>query len=332
MTMQIADRDPRLARTSTAIVLVAALHVVGWGTLLTTAAVTANAASVTALLATGLTAYALGLRHAFDADHIAAIDNTTRRLIERSLPARNVGTWFALGHSTVVFGLSVLLAWGVVAVAGTLAEDTSVLHQITGVWGPSISSAFLLVLAALGVGSLIARQAEGQPGGPVWRALSRLESAVDRPSRMYAVGLLFGLGFDTATEIGLLALAGTAAATSLPWWIVLALPVIFAAGMTALDTAQAAIAHRAYSYRADGRRRRSGYATGMVLISVLVAVVVAVVQLAGVVSELWGWRGPVSWLAGLPIDDLGIWLTAVLLIAWLSVLAVVASRSRASRQ
>ncbi|MFK4852068.1 HoxN/HupN/NixA family nickel/cobalt transporter [Microbacterium sp. ZW T6_19] len=332
MTLLTVESTPRLARPSTAIVLVAALHVLGWGTLLLTAAVAAPDGAANGLLATGLAAYALGLRHAFDADHIAAIDNTTRRLLERGLPARNVGTWFALGHSTVVFGLSVVLAWGAASVAGALAQDTSLLHQITGVWGPSISSAFLFLLAALGIGALLSRRRGGLPGGPVWRALSSLEGTVDRPSRMFGVGLLFGLGFDTATEIGLLALAGTAAATALPWWLVLALPVIFAAGMTALDTAQAAVAHRAYSFPDRERRTLSGYATWMALISVSVAVVVALVQLSGVASELWGWQGPTAWLSGLAIDDLGIWLTAALLITWLSLLAVTAVRARSARR
>lgn len=330
MTLLTAESTPRLARASTAIALVVTLHVVGWGALLLTAAVGAPGVA-NGLLATGLAAYALGLRHAFDADHIAAIDNTTRRLLERGLPARNVGTWFALGHSTVVFGLSIVLAWGAASIAGALAEDTSMLHQVTGVWGPSMSSAFLLLLAALGIGALVSRRRGGLPGGPVWRALSRVEGAVDRPSRMFGVGLLFGLGFDTATEIGLLALAGTAAATALPWWVVLALPVIFAAGMTALDTAQAAVAYRAYSYPTTQRRAFGGYATWMAVISVAVAVIVALVQLSGVASELWGWQGPAAWLAGLEIDDLGIWLTALLLVTWLSLLAATAVRARSTR-
>lgn len=331
MTPLTVETTPRLARPSTAIILVVTLHVLGWGTLLTTAAVAPPSGVMSGLLATGFAAYALGLRHAFDADHIAAIDNTTRRLLERGLPARNVGTWFALGHSTVVFGLSIVLAWGAASVAGALTQDESLLHQVTGVWGPSMSSAFLLLLAALGIGALVSRRRGGLPGGPVWRALSGLEAAVDRPSRMFGVGLLFGLGFDTATEIGLLALAGSAAATALPWWIVLALPVVFAAGMTALDTAQAAVAHRAYSFPSKQRRAFSGYATWMALISVAVAVIVALVQLSGVASELWGWRGPAAWVAGLPIDDLGIWLTAILLVTWLGLLAVTARRARSAR-
>ncbi|WP_448719742.1 HoxN/HupN/NixA family nickel/cobalt transporter [Microbacterium natoriense] len=331
MTLLTAESTPRLSRPSTAIVLVASLHLVGWGALLLTAAAAPQGAA-NGLLATGLAAYALGLRHAFDADHIAAIDNTTRRLLERGLPARNVGTWFALGHSSVVFGMSVVLAWGASSIAGALAEDTSLLHQITGVWGPSISSTFLLLLAALGIGALVSRRHGGLPGGPVWRALSSLERAVDRPSRMFGVGLLFGLGFDTATEIGLLALAGTAAATALPWWLVLALPVIFAAGMTALDTAQAAVAHRAYSAPSRERRTLSGYATWMAVISVAVAVVVGLVQLSGVASELWGWQGPAAWLAGLAIDDLGIWLTGALLATWLGLLVATWLRERSMRR
>ncbi|MGN8024836.1 HoxN/HupN/NixA family nickel/cobalt transporter [Microbacterium sp. 22242] len=326
--MPSTEEPPLSARPATAVVLVLALHALGWGVLLASAAAGAEDARGGSLVATGLVAYALGLRHAFDADHIAAIDNTTRRLLDRGLPARNVGTWFALGHSSVVFALSVVLAAGAAWVVKAVTADSSLLHQITGVWGPSVSSGFLLLLAALGVGTLISRGRGGLPGGPVWRVLGVVERAVDRPGRMFAVGLLFGLGFDTATEIGLLALAGTAAATALPWWIVLALPVVFAAGMTALDTVQAAVAFRAYSSPSAGRRALGGYSTWMLLASVSVAVVVALVQLAGVASALWGWTGPVAWIAELPIADLGIALTVVLLGTWAGVLAITAVRRR----
>ena len=326
--MPAAEAPPLLSRPSTAIALVLGLHALGWGILVASVAAGAEDVHGGGLLATGFVAYALGLRHAFDADHIAAIDNTTRRLLDRGLPARNVGTWFALGHSTVVFCLSVVLAAGAAWVVTAVTADSSLLHQITGVWGPSVSSGFLLLLAALGIGTLISHRTGALPGGPFWRALSAVERAVDRPARMFAVGLLFGLGFDTATEIGLLALAGTAAATALPWWIVLALPVIFAAGMTALDTAQAAVAFRAYSAPKAGRGVLGGYATWMVLVSVSVAVIVAVVQLAGVATALWGWSGPIAWIAELPIEDLGIALTALLLVAWVGMLAVAAARRR----
>lgn len=330
MHTSVPDITPFLARTSTAVGVVLALHALGWGVLLVSAATGAGETHQGGLIATGFIAYALGLRHAFDADHVAAIDNTTRRLLDRGLPARNVGTWFALGHSTVVFCLAALLAAGATWAAEAVSADSSVLHQITGLWGPSVSSGFLLLLAALGIGTLISRRTDTLPGGPVWRAITAVEGTVDRPSRMFGVGLLFGLGFDTATEIGLLALAGTAASTALPWWTVLALPVVFAAGMTALDTAQAAVAFRAYSYRrrGTGRGTRAAYSTVMIGISVCAAVIIASVQLAHVATEVWGVAGPILWLAELPIDDLGIWFTVVLLATWAGTSAVSARRLR----
>lgn len=329
-----ARRTPH--RTAVLVVAaIAGLHVLGWGTLLVAAftgvaRLSPDGAAPAATLAVGLTAYALGLRHAFDADHIAAIDNTTRSLQERHRPASTVGLWFSLGHSTVVFVLCTLLAAGLGVVSSALADDGSALHQVTGVWGPSVSSVFLLVLAGIGIATLASgRQGAG---GPVWRALARAQSAIDRPSRMYGVGLLFGLGFDTATEIGLLALAGTATLTAVPWWVVLSLPVIFAAGMSMLDTTQGALARRAYAFAPDAPRR-SAYATWMTALSVVAALVVAVVQLAGVAEGILGDAPrsaamPVSWLAGLDIESLGLWLTALLLGTW----AVVAASVLACRR
>src|SRR5690606_4446754 len=131
-------------------------------------------------LGVGITAYALGVRHAFDADHIAAIDNTTRRLIERGRPATTVGFWFSLGHSTVVVALCILLTLGITALGSALADDSSALRTWTGVIGPSVSGVFLLVIAAINIASLRGRHGHG--GGPVLRMLGPFERAVDRPS------------------------------------------------------------------------------------------------------------------------------------------------------
>ena len=329
-----ASRSRLTRPTALVVAAIAGLHVLGWGTLFVAAFTDAGrlspeSSAPAATLAVGLTAYALGLRHAFDADHIAAIDNTTRSLQERGRPASTVGFWFSLGHSTVVFVLCALLAAGLNVVSTALADDESALHQVTGVWGPSVSSVFLLVLAAFGIVAL--RSGEHHRGGPVWRALSRAQRAIDRPSRMYGVGLLFGLGFDTATEIGLLALAGAATLTAVPWWVVLSLPVIFAAGMSMLDTTQGALARRAYAFAPDAARR-SAYAAWMTVLSVVAALVVAVVQLAGVATDVFGVTGPAAWLASRDIEGLGLWLTALLLGTWLIVAASVLARRRAGRR
>ena len=197
--------------------VVVGLHVVGFG-LLFAVVVPAHlsmgpAGAFTA--GVGLTAYTLGLRHALDADHIAAIDNTTRKLMTDGGRPLGVGLFFSLGHSTVVFVLAVLLGLGVRSVAGPVADSSSTLHTITGVIGPSLSGAFLLLIAAVNVGVLagiVRAFRAGRRGrlsevelaecatvaGPAARVLGRFTRAVTRSWQMYPLGVLFGLGFDTA--------------------------------------------------------------------------------------------------------------------------------------
>ncbi len=149
----------------------------------------------------GVLAHTLGLRHAFDADHIAAVDNTTRKLLaENRTKPPSVGFWFSLGHSTVVFGLAFLLSIGVKALAGQVENNTSRLRSVAGIGGASVSGAFLLILGILNLVVLL---------------------GIIRVFRIYPIGLLFGLGFDTATEVGLLVLAGGAAAFNLPFYAIL---------------------------------------------------------------------------------------------------------------
>ncbi|NQX11768.1 high-affinity nickel-transport protein [Microbacteriaceae bacterium VKM Ac-2855] len=305
------------------------LHVLGWGTLALVVIPAGiplgggdGAAMVT--LGIGLTAYALGLRHAFDADHIAAIDNTTRRLAERGRPADTVGFWFSLGHSTIVVVLCILLTFGISAVGSALADDSSALRTWTGVIGPTVSGVFLLIIAAINVASL--RRSHGHAGGPVLRMLGPFERAVDRPSRMYMVGLLFGLGFDTATEIGLLALAGAATLSAVPWWAALTLPVLFAAGMSAFDTTQGAVMRRAYTWQPGRLSVGAVYGLAMTGLSVVAAVLIALVQLSDVLVANLGFGEPFAWVATIGVGDLGLVLTALLLATWAAVL--VATRRR----
>ncbi|WP_457101641.1 HoxN/HupN/NixA family nickel/cobalt transporter [Microbacterium sp. P5_E9] len=325
----LADvRIPRRVQRSTigVISLIVLLHVLGWGVLLLVVipagvplggahgGVDSGGGVTLATLGVGLTAYALGVRHAFDADHIAAIDNTARRLTERGRPASTVGFWFSLGHSTIVVVLCILLTFGITAISSSLADDSSALRTWTGVIGPTVSGVFLLLIAAINIGSL--RRGHGHAAGPVLRLLGPLEKSVDRPSRMYLVGLLFGLGFDTATEIGLLTLAGAATLGAVPWWAALTLPVLFAAGMSAFDTTQGAVIHRAYAWRPGRRRLGEVYAIAMTGLSVVAAVLIAIVQLADVLVDGLGLGGPLPWLASIGIDDLGFVLTGLLLVTW----------------
>ncbi|MGH6654886.1 MAG: HoxN/HupN/NixA family nickel/cobalt transporter, partial [Actinocrinis sp.] len=183
----------------------------------------------------GITAYTLGMRHAFDADHIAAIDNTTRKLMAEGKRPVSVGFWFSLGHSTIVFGLCVLLALGVRSVAGQMQDENSSLDSVTPIVGTSVSGAFLYIIGILNLMILVgivrvfrdmrrgvydeaALEKQLNSRGFMNRWLGGLTKSVSKPWQIYPVGLLFGLGFDTATEVSLLVLAGGAAAFSLPWY------------------------------------------------------------------------------------------------------------------
>src|SRR6478609_3311166 len=211
------------------------LHVVGWGVLV--GAVAPQRLSLgdgqTYGVALGVTAYVLGMRHAFDADHIAAIDNTTRKLVAEDKKPLSVGFWFSLGHSSIVFGLCLLLAVGVKALSGQVRDQDSTLQQFTGVFGTSVSGLFLIALGLINLVSLVgilrvwsgmrsgefdeeALEHQLDNRGLMNRILRPVMTAVRQPRHMYPVGFLFGLGFDTATEISLLVLAAGSAAVAVP--------------------------------------------------------------------------------------------------------------------
>ncbi|WP_222844957.1 hypothetical protein [Kocuria sp. CNJ-770] len=200
------------------------LHLIGWGALLGLAA-GAGPGGDGLLLGLGLSAYALGVRHAFDADHIAAIDNATRALMARGRESAATGFWFALGHSSVVLLSVLLLALGVEVFAGGLADEGSGLRRAAGLWGGTVSGLFLLTAGLLNLAVLLrlrrahssARAGALGPAeldahvdgrGLLHRLLHPVTRVVDRPARMYPVGLLFGLGLDTAASIGLFVVAG----------------------------------------------------------------------------------------------------------------------------
>jgi high-affinity nickel-transport protein len=189
------------------------------------------------------------MRHAFDADHIAAIDNTSRKLMSDHQRPLSVGFWFSLGHSSIVFVLAALLALGVRALAGPIAAESSALQHVTHIVGAAVSGTFLYLIGIVNLVILFgivkafrrmrhevlsddALEAQLANRGVLTRVLATAMRTVRKPWQMYPIGLAFGFGFDTATEVSLLVLAGGAAAFSLPWYAVLTLPVLFAAGMT----------------------------------------------------------------------------------------------------
>jgi high-affinity nickel-transport protein len=294
----------------------------------------------------GVLAYTFGLRHAFDADHIAAVDNTTRKLLADNAEAGradrplSVGFWFSLGHSTIVFALAFVLSIGVKAVAGPVENDNSRLHSVTGVVGASVSGVFLWILGVLNLAVLLGiikvfremrsgvyneQQLDDQLNkrGFMNRFLNGLTKSVRKPWHIYPIGVLFGLGFDTATEVGLLVLAGGAAAFNLPFYSILILPILFAAGMCLLDTTDGVFMSAAYGWAFARPVRKVFYNITITAISVVVALVIGSIELIGVLADQANiTSGPLSTIAGVPLDYAGFGIVALFFAAWVVALSV----------
>ncbi|MFE3193840.1 HoxN/HupN/NixA family nickel/cobalt transporter [Nocardia sp. NPDC059240] len=342
----------RFAHIAALTAAIVGLHVLGWVTLIGFVAPQHLAVGDRAFgIGLGLTAYTLGLRHAFDADHITAIDNTTRKLMNDGQRPLSVGFFFSLGHSTVVFGLALALSSGVRAIAGPVQNDSSALHRYAGPIGAAVSGGFLYLLAAINVTVLVGllrarrrRRTDGTPAiddatlehhlarrGLLNRILAPVLKSITRPWQMYPVGLLFGLGFDTATEVALLILAGAGGAAGLPWYAILCLPVLFAAGMTLLDTLDGAVMTYAYGWAFTEPNRRITYNLTVTALSVVVALLVGTLELFSQLAGPLGWTGPGwNWLTHPDFTRLGLFIAATLLATWVTALFV-SARVRSGR-
>jgi len=320
---------------------VAFLHVLGWGTLIGIVAPMHLSVGASGIFGIGLgvTAYTLGMRHAFDADHIAAIDNTTRKLLTDGQKPVSVGFWFSLGHSSVVFGLCFLLSIGVKSLVGQVEDGNSALQNTLGLIGTSVSGTFLILIGILNLVVLmkIWRVFQGMRQGDfdeveldhhlsqrgfMNRILGGVTKAVRKPRHMYPVGLLFGLGFDTATEVSLLVLAGGAAAFSLPWYAILCLPVLFAAGMSLLDSIDGVFMIFAYGWAFSQPVRKIYYNIVITGLSVAVALVIGVIEIVSIVAQkLAITDGPLAAVGGLDLNNVGFIIVGVFVVTW--VVAVV---------
>jgi len=274
----------------------------------------------------GLTAYTLGLRHAFDADHIAAIDSTTRKLMSDGERPLAVGFFFSLGHSTIVFGLGMLVVLGVRGLSTAVEDDSSALQQATSVIGPLVSGGFLLLIGLLnlsvfvGLARLMRRvdrdeaelEQELARRGLLNRLLARATRAVRKSWHMYPLGCLFGLGFDTASEVALLVLAGAGAASGLPFYAILCLPVLFAAGMSLFDTLDGAFMRFAYGWAFASPVRKLYYNLAVTGLSVAVALLIGGIELLEVLD--------VS--TGIDLDLVGYAVVGLFALTWAVALAV----------
>jgi nickel/cobalt transporter (NiCoT) family protein len=335
------ERGQRLT-VAMMVAVVAGLHVAGFLMLMALAAPhhyqlgTAGALTV----GIGVTAYTLGMRHAFDADHISAIDNTTRKLMAEGKRPLSVGFWFSLGHSTIVFALAFLLSIGVKSLAGPVKNDNSGLHQVTNWIGTLVSGSFLYVIAALNVVILLgivkvfremrtgsydeqALEAHLNNRGLMNRFLGRVTRRIEKPRQMYPVGVLFGLGFDTATEVALLVLAGGAAGAGLPWYAVLCLPILFAAGMSLLDSIDGSFMNFAYGWAFSKPVRKVFYNITITGLSVAVALIIGTIELGGLIASQLNLSGFFwNWFENININYLGFVIVGLFVGTWVIALSV----------
>ncbi|WP_218018246.1 HoxN/HupN/NixA family nickel/cobalt transporter [Nocardia shimofusensis] len=334
--------DPAQRRSVTGMTLtVVALHLLGFATLLFLVVPGGYLVDGAVFgVGLGITAYTLGARHAFDVDHIAAIDNATRKLLAENRKPMSVGFWFALGHSTIVFVLVALLAAGVKALAANLQDENSRLQQWTGVFGTGVSGTFLILIGLLNLISLIGiwrvfrgmRQGRFDEAelerhltdrGALNRVFGPLMRAVRAPWQMYPVGLLFGLGFDTVTEVGLLVIAGGAAATDLPWYAILVLPVLFSAGMALFDALNGTFMNYAYGWAFAGPVRKVYYNIVVTGLSVAVALLIGAQEIISIMTEkLDLTSGPLAWVGELDLGAMGFIIVGLFVLTWVIAVAV----------
>jgi high-affinity nickel-transport protein len=326
-------------RTAGLLAAILALHVVAFGVLIVLVVPDHYRVGAQAFgVGLGVTAYTLGMRHAFDADHIAAIDNTTRKLMADGKRPVSVGFWFALGHSSVVVVMAALVVGGA-RLAGTLMNQQSGTHQVLGTVGTSVSGTFLYVIAALNLVALLgilrvframragqydeaALEAHLDSRGFMNRILGRLTKSVTRPGQMFPIGLLFGLGFDTATEVTLMVMAGSGAAAGLPWYAVLCLPLLFAAGMSLFDTLDGTFMNFAYQWAFSNPVRKVFYNLTITGLSIAVAFVIGTIELIGVLHDKLDLTDSVTgWVADLDMDNVGYVIVGLFVVVWAAALA-----------
>ena len=288
------------------------------------------------LLGTAMLAYTFGVRHAFDADHIAAIDNVTRKLMQEEKRPVAVGLFFSLGHSTIVVVLSIAIAFTTTA----LQDKFDAFKTVGGVIGTSVSALFLFAIAIANTLVLIsiyrAFQSVKRGGlfveedielmlanrGLLGRLFRRLFSVVERSWQMYPLGLLFGLGFDTATEVGLLGISAAQASQGLSIWSILVFPALFTAGMTLVDTTDSVLMVGAYNWAFVKPIRKLYYNLTITAVSAVVAVLIGSLEALNLIGDklgfsedggFWGTVGELNDNFG----TLGYLIVGVFTISWL---------------
>jgi len=285
------------------------------------------------LLGTALLSYGLGLRHAIDADHIAAIDNVTRKLMQDGRRPVTTGLFFSLGHSTVV----ILASMAIAATATALSADLASWHDVGGLIGTSVSAVFLLAIAVMNLFILASvyrafhRVKNGGAyavddldmllagGGLLARIFRPVFGIVRKSWHMYPLGLLFGLGFDTATEIGLLGISAAEASRGMPIWSIMVFPALFTAGMSLVDTADNVLMVGAYGWAFTKPIRKLYYNLTITFVSVVVALLVGGIEALGLIAKQASLRGA-FWESVAALNNnfgsIGYLIVAVFVVCW----------------
>ncbi len=305
-------------------VFLALFNLVAWGLAL------GASSAYPILLPTAFLAYSFGLRHAVDADHIAAIDNSTRKLMQDGQRPVGVGLFFSLGHSTVVVALSVL-----VAISAGIVSDIPAAQQVGGLIGTAVSGTFLLLIGVINLVVLLdiyRMFRDVQRGGAyseetledflnerglLARLLRPALRLIRRSWHMYPLGFLFGLGFDTASEVALLGLAATSGAGHIPVVLILILPLLFAAGMATIDATDGILMLGAYGWAYVKPIRKLYYNLNITLVSVIIAFVIGGIEILSIVADEFKLTGGIwSFVTGIDFGFIGLAIIAVFLGSW----------------
>jgi high-affinity nickel-transport protein len=326
---------PERNRLGGMLATIVAVNAAGWG--LFALAVLPHSADFHGLgigLGAALTAWTLGCRHAFDADHIAAIDNSTRKLMADGQRPLGAGFFFALGHSSVVMLVGVGITFGAHAVFTTAMRPSSGLAVAGGVAATAMSTTFLWLIAALNLAVLVGilrvlrnlrrglydeaeLEAQLQARGLMSRVFGRWMRSITHTRQLFLVGFAFGIGFDTATEVVLLGGTSAAATEGLAWYAVLALPLLFAGGMTLLDTANGLLMNTSYGWAFARPVRKLYYNIALTAISVIVAFLVGAIELVGLLSTELHVHGRLAdAIANVNLNTAGYLMVALFLVVW----------------
>jgi nickel/cobalt transporter (NiCoT) family protein len=324
-------------RTGSMFASIAALHIVGFGVFV--AFVVPSHYKGLGIGVAGL-AYSLGLRHAFDADHISAIDNTTRKLMNEGNRPLSIGYWFSLGHSTIVIAIGVGIGVAEKTVYGAVSNSSSHLERFGGIFGTIVSASFLFLIGLLNLVILagifrvfrsmrhgdydeaeLERQLNSR--GLMFRYFGRWMSSITREWQMYPVGVVFGLGFDTATEVALLATTALLASQELPFYAIMCLPILFTAGMCLLDTIDGVFMNFAYSWAFLNPVRKVYYNLAITGLSVSICFFIGTIEVLGLLpSELGGLHGGFwTYLDNFDINKAGFVIVGMFIVCWVGALA-----------